>query len=162
MNHLVARYFYNNILCCALQGTWPQVSTWKIESNIIHGFLDELGVLNESMGYAPPHVLLARDTQFGPNATIVVTNVEAQQAILDDISNYNQGSSSKKTLKKGKPGVIKPSKQLAFPTISDPIARCKTPKALSKIAQSRTTNVKICNAPCKKTEDTCSNAHSIF
>ncbi len=54
-------------------------------SNIIHSFVDELGVLNESRGYDPPRVLLARDTQFSPNATFVVTNVEAQQAILDDI-----------------------------------------------------------------------------
>jgi hypothetical protein len=62
-----------------------------------HPQLDELGVVDESKDYAPPNVLLARDTQFGPSATIVVTYVKAQQAILDDIQNKNQGSSSKKT-----------------------------------------------------------------
>jgi hypothetical protein len=80
---------------------------------------------------------------------VVATNAKAQQAILDDIQNKNQGSNSKKTVKKGK-RVTKPSKQLAFPTIFDPIAPCKTPKVLGKITQGRTTNVQICNAPCKK------------
>jgi hypothetical protein len=52
---------------------------------IIHNFVDELGVVDESRDYVPPNVLLVGDTQFGPNATIVVTDVKAQQAILDDI-----------------------------------------------------------------------------
>jgi hypothetical protein len=59
---------------------------------IIHDFVDQLGVVDESRGYAPPNVLLVGDTQFGPNSTIVVTDVEAQQAILDDIYNKNQGA----------------------------------------------------------------------
>jgi hypothetical protein len=116
---------------------------------IIHNFVDELGVVDENKDYVPPNVLLAGDTQFGPIATIVVTNVEAQQAILDDNQNKNQGSSLEKTLKKGK-RVIKPSEKLALPTISNLITPCKTPKALIQTAQSKTTNVKICNAPCKK------------
>jgi hypothetical protein len=116
---------------------------------IIHYFVDELSVVYESRDYAPPNVLLAGDTQFGPIATIVVTNVEAQQAILDDIRNKNQVSSSEKTLKKGK-RVTKPSKKLALPTFLNLITPCKTPKAPSQTAQNRTTNVKICNAPCKK------------
>ncbi len=32
-------------------------------------------MINETKGYAPPHVLLAKDTQFGVSATIVVTYV---------------------------------------------------------------------------------------
>jgi len=116
---------------------------------IIHNFVDKLGVVDESTDYAPPNVLLIGDTQFGLSATIVVIDVEAQQAILDELWNKNQGSNLEKTLKKGK-RVTKPSKQLAFPTIFDPIAACKTPKALGQTMQSRTKNVKICNAPCKK------------
>jgi hypothetical protein len=61
---------------------------------IIHNFVDELGVVDESRDYAPPNVPLEGDTQFGPSATIVVTNVEAQQGILDDIRNKNQGRNS--------------------------------------------------------------------
>jgi hypothetical protein len=137
------------MVCIALQGTWPQVLAWETENNIIHGFVDELGVVDESRDYVPPHVPLVRDTQFGPGVAIVVTDVKAQQAILDDIRNKNQGSNSEKTLKKGK-RVIKHSKQLALLTIFDPIAPCKTPKALGKTTQGRTKNVKICNAPCKK------------
>jgi len=45
---------------------------------IIHNFVDELGVVDESKDYAPPNNLLVGDTQFGPSATIVVTDVEAQ------------------------------------------------------------------------------------
>jgi hypothetical protein len=113
---------------------------------IIRDFVDEFGVVDESRDYVPPNALLAGDTQFGPIATIVVTNVEAQQAILDDIWNKNQDSSSEKTLKKGK-RVIKPSEKLSFPTISNLITPCKTPKAPSQTAQSKTTNVKICKCP---------------
>jgi len=61
---------------------------------IIHDFVDEFGVVDESRDYVPPNVSLAGDTQFDPSATIVVTNVEAQQAILDDIWNKNQGRNS--------------------------------------------------------------------
>ncbi len=43
-------------------GWWPHVSTWEIENNIIHGFVDKLSVVDESKGYAPPHVPLAKDT----------------------------------------------------------------------------------------------------
>jgi hypothetical protein len=109
MNHLLARFFYNNVWWCALQGTWPQVSAWEIESNITDGFVDKLGVVDESRGYAPPHVLLVGGTQFGPGVAIVVTNVKAQQAIFDDIWNKNQGSNLEKTFKKDK-RVTKPSK----------------------------------------------------
>ncbi len=116
---------------------------------IIHDFVDELGVVDESKDYAPPNVLFVGDTQFGPSATIVITDVEAQQAILDDIQHKNQCSNLHNTLKKGK-RVTKPSKQLAFPTIFDPITPRKTPKAPSQTSQNRTTNVKICNGPCKK------------
>jgi hypothetical protein len=55
---------------------------------IIHDFVDE------SRDYALPNVSLAGDTQFGPSATIIVTNVEAQQVILNDIWNKNQGRNS--------------------------------------------------------------------
>jgi hypothetical protein len=116
---------------------------------IIHNFVDELGVVDESKDYAPPNNLLVGDTQFGPSATIVVTDVEAQQTILDYIRNKNQGNNLEKTPKKGK-RVTKPSKRLALPTISNPITPCKTPKAPSQTMQNRTTNVKIFNAPCKK------------
>jgi len=68
-----------------LQGTWLQVLTWKIKSNIIHGFVGDLGVVNESKGYASPHVSLVRDTQFGLDVAIVITNAKTQQAILDNI-----------------------------------------------------------------------------
>jgi hypothetical protein len=30
-----------------LQGTWLQVLAWETENNIIHGFVDELGVVDE-------------------------------------------------------------------------------------------------------------------
>ncbi len=73
---------------------WPQVSTWEIENMIIHDFVNELGIVDESRDYAPPNVPLARDTQFVPSATIVVIHVEAQQVNLDDIRNKNQGISS--------------------------------------------------------------------
>jgi hypothetical protein len=73
---------------------WLQVLAWEIESMIIHDFVDELGVVDESRDYVPPNVLLVADTQFDPSAIIVVTNVEAQQAILDDILNKNQGRNS--------------------------------------------------------------------
>ncbi len=39
---------------------------------IIHDFVDELGVVDESKDYAPPNVPLTGDTQFGPSATIIV------------------------------------------------------------------------------------------
>jgi hypothetical protein len=102
MNHLIARFFYINVRWCALQWTWLQVSSWEIESNIIHNFVDELGVANENKGYVPPHVLLAGYTQFGPDAVVVIIDVKAQQAILDNIQNKNQGSNSKNILNKGK------------------------------------------------------------
>ncbi len=132
-----------------MEGTWPHILTREIKSIIIHGFVDELGVVDESRGYVPPYVLLARDTQFGLGVVIVITYVEAQQAILDDIRNKNQDNNLEKILNEGK-GVTKPSKQLALPTIGDLITPCTTPKALGKTTQGRTTNVKICNAPCKK------------
>jgi hypothetical protein len=97
---------------------------------IIHDFVDELGAVDESRDYAPPNVPLARDTQFGLNVTIVAIDVKAQQAILDDVHNKNQGRSLEKSFKKGK-RVTLPSKQLALPTISDPITSCKTLKALA-------------------------------
>ncbi len=43
---------------------------------IIYDFVDELGVVDESKDYAPPNVPLTGDTQFGPSATIVVTNIK--------------------------------------------------------------------------------------
>jgi len=64
-------------MVCIAGGTWPQVLAWEIESNIIHGFVDKLGVVDECKGYAPPHVSLARGTQFGLSVLIVVTNVKA-------------------------------------------------------------------------------------
>jgi hypothetical protein len=54
------------------------VSAWEIESMIIHDFVDELGVVDESKDYAPPNVPLTWDMQFGPSATIVVTNIKTQ------------------------------------------------------------------------------------
>jgi hypothetical protein len=64
-------------MVCIVGGTWPQVSTWEIESNIIHGFVDKLGVVDECKGYVPPHVSLVGGTQFGFSVVIVVTNVKA-------------------------------------------------------------------------------------
>jgi hypothetical protein len=101
-----------------LEGTWPHISTRKIKSIIIHGFVDELGVVDENRGYVPPHVLLIRDTQFGLGVAIVITNVETQQSILDDIQNKNQSNNLEKIHNKVK-GVTKPNKQLVLPTIGD-------------------------------------------
>ncbi len=52
--------------------TWPHISTWEIKNIIIHGFVDELGVVDENKGYVPPHVLLTGDTQFGLGVAIVI------------------------------------------------------------------------------------------
>jgi hypothetical protein len=46
--------------------------------------------------------MFAKDTQFGPNVVVVITNVKAQQTILDNIRNKNQGNNSENILNKGK------------------------------------------------------------
>jgi hypothetical protein len=96
-----------------LQRTRFQVLEWKIESNIIHGFVDEFGVVNESKGYAPPHVPLVGDTQIGLDVVVVITYVKTQQAVLGNIGNNNQCNNLEMILNKGK-RAIKPNKHITL------------------------------------------------